>query len=426
MRLAWAMRARGHDKEMKVGRTALWIGAVVGAAVLGWAAAMAVQGGTAISGPEDAYVRFGNALRTTDALERTETLVRLTKQLDPETLPGAIRAYQEDLYPLDAIDLRILMAYWAKHHPREMVLEVQNWNDTRAQRLAASQAISEIANTEGYAAARALYDSMPTHQKDASLVNLVIGLIDHGELEDLAGFITSFNDPNERETVANVAMHQMLRSYGPGVVQTWIEGLPPGRGSSSDLKRVAFRAAQSAHLDNGRRDDFVAWLERLGEVSWAKGAWRSIAVHWVRSEPLAAIDWARSLPEEIGRDDVVAEAIRIWSVRDAEAALEWILAQPADEQLDRGTGRLAVHYSLERPMVTLAVMERIVAPATFQNARRSVEHRWNALPAKRRDELVGKLKDLARARRQAAMAGSDGLPSASDAEDDSEAELDEG
>lgn len=379
-------------------RTALWIGAVLGAAALGWAAAMSVQAGAALRGPEDAYVRFGNALRTPDALDRTETLLKLTKQLTPETLPGAIRAYQEDLYPTEAVDIRILMAYWAKQHPREMVLEVQGWSDTRVQRLAAAQAIAEIAKVEGYDAARALYDSMPTHMRDAGLVNLVIGLIDNGELEDLAGFVTSFSNPDERETVANVAMHRMIRRHGPAVVQTWIEGLPPGRGSSSDIKRVGFRAAQAAHLDNGYRDEFIAWLERLGDTGWAKGAWRSIAVHWVRSDPPAAIEWARALAEERGREDVVAEAIRIWAVRDADKALEWILAQPADEQLDRGTGRLAVHHALDRPDISLALMERVVSSATFQNTRRGVQQRWNLLPEKRRDELLAQSRQIARSR----------------------------
>jgi hypothetical protein len=400
-----------------VSRTALWIAAVLGAAALGWAAAMSVQAGASLGGPDDAYLRFGNALRTPDALERTETLVKLTKKLTPETLPGAIRAYHDDLYPIDAVDLRILMAYWAKQHPREMLAEVEGWSDSRVQRLAAAQAIAEVAKSEGYDAARALYDSMPTHMRDAGLVNLVIGLIDHGRLEDLAGFITSFQNPDEREMVANVAMHRMIREHGPAVVQTWIEGLPPGRGSSSDLQRVGFRAAQSAHLDNGYRDEFIAWLERSGDANWAKGAWRSIAVHWVRSDPLAGIEWARSLPEERGRDDVAAEAIRIWAVRDADKALEWIMAQPANEELDRGTGRLAVHHALEKPSITLAMMERIVSPATFQNTRRSVEHRWNVLPEKRKNELLARTKELAQARR-AGRPGSEAADSAASATND--------
>ncbi|MFK7896550.1 MAG: hypothetical protein AB8G23_11980 [Myxococcota bacterium] len=381
-------------------RTALWIGSVLGAAALGWAAAMYVQAGAPLGNEEDTYIRFGNALRTPEALERTETLVKLTKQLTPETLPGAIRAYREDLYPLDAVDLRILMAYWAKQAPREMLTEVSSWSDNRVQHLAAAQGIAQVAKHSGYDAARTLYDDMPTHMRSAGLPNLVIGMIDYGELDDLAGFITSFEGPDERELVANIAMHQMIRAHGPNVVQTWIEGLPPGRGSSNDLQRVGFRAAQSAHLDNGYRDEFIEWAERSKDKRWSTGVWRSIAVHWVRTDPMAGIEWAKSLPEDCGRDDVVAEAIRIWTVRDAEKALEWILPQDPNPELDRGTGRLAVHHAIEKPSVSLAMMERIVAPETYANTRRSVEHRWNVLPNKRKAELLKRTKELSVARRK--------------------------
>lgn len=383
-------------------RTMLWMGSVLIAAAIGWAAAMYVQAGAPLDGAEDAYLRFGNALRTPDALERTETLVRLTRQLTPETLPGAIRAYHDDLYPLETVDLRILMAYWAKHEPRRMLEEVEGWSDARVQRLAAAQAIAEVAKSSGYDSARAIYDEMPTHMSSAGLPNLVIGMIEHGRLEDLAGFITSFQSPDEREMVTSIALHQMIRAHGPAVVQTWIEGLPLGQGSSNDLKRVGFRAAQSAHLDNGHRDEFINWITRSRGASWAKGGWRSIAVHWVRSDPLAGIEWARSLSPEQGRDDVVAEAIRIWAVRDAEKAREWIIGQEQSKELDRGTGRLAVHHALENPSISLAMMKRIVSPETFGNTRRSVEHRWNVLPDKRRIELLKQTKAMHRDRRSRA------------------------
>jgi len=385
-----------------VSRTMLWMGSVLIAAAMGWAAAMYVQAGAPLEGDEDAYLRFGNALRTPDALERTETLVKLTKQLTPETLPGAIRAYHDDLYPLESVDLRILMAYWAKHEPRQMIEEVEGWSDGRVQRLAAAQAIAEVAKSEGYDSARAIYDEMPTYMSSAGLPNLVIGMIEHGRLEDLAGFITSFQSPDEHEMVASIALHQMIRAHGPAVVQTWIEGLPPGRGSSNDLKRVGFRAAQSAHLDNGHRDEFINWITRSRGSSWSKGAWRSIAVHWVRSDPLAGIEWARSLSPDQGRDDVVAEAIRIWAARDAEKAFEWIVGQEQSKELDRGTGRLAVHHALENPSISLAMMQRIVSSETFGNTRRSVEHRWNVLPDKHRIELLKQTKAMYQDRRSRA------------------------
>lgn len=393
--------------------------AVVCAAIVGWAAAMTVQSGASLRDEDDAYLRFGSALAITDPLARTELLIRLTRKLTPETLPGAIRAYRDDVYPLEAADIRVMMAYWAKHDARAMVEEVQSWPGTRVQRLAAAQAVYQIGETEGYEAARAFYDELPLHQRKAALNNLVLSLIDYGEIHDLAGFVTSFTDSDERETVAMISLHRLIRSSGPEAVQKWVEELPPGRGASSDLKRVAFRAAQSAHLDNGFRDEFIAWLERTGDTFWTKGGWRSIAVHWVRTDPMAAIEWARSLGPDEDREEVVAETIRGYAVRQADEAVDWILAQPAQPELDRGTGRLAVHYALERPDMTLTLMDRITSAKTFTNARRSVTHRWSMLPAKRREQLKDRVRAMAVARHQDASGDGDG-----DGDDETEDESD--
>jgi hypothetical protein len=362
---------------------------------------MITQAPAPLRDEEDAYVRFGNVMRREDAIERTELLVALMRELDADTFPGAVRAFREHLPLLDPVDIRLLMAYWARSAPREMVEETSAWGDPRAELLAAALAVYEIARAEGYPVARAYYDALPPQQKEASLVNLTMAQINHGEMKDLAGFITSFKENDEREIVAPVALHQMIRRHGPAVVQTWIEGLKAGRGSSNDLKRVAFRAAQSAHLDNGYRQEFIDWLGQVGEEPWTKGGWRSVAVHWARSEPLEAIEWARTLPDEADREEVVAEAVRVWSVRYPDQALEWILSQPPDVELDRGTGRLAVYHALERPAISLRMLERIVARETFSNTRRRVEHTWSVLPKARQEELLQSSREVARARRAA-------------------------
>lgn len=378
-------------------RTLLWIVSVLGAAAIGWTAAMVAQSPAPLRDEEDAYVRFGNIMRREDAIERTELLAALMHEVDEETFPGATRAFREHLALLQPADIRLLMGYWARRDPEGVVRETSSWGDQRAERLAAAMAVYEIARTRGYAAARGFYDGLGEHQKDASLVNLTIAQINHGEMEDLAGFITSFTDSDERETVASVSLHQMMRKHGPNVVQTWVEGLRSGRGSSTDLKRIAFRASESAHLDKGYRTEFIAWLDRVGDLPWAKGGWRAVAVHWARAEPLEAIAWARTIREESGRDEVVAEAIRVWAVRQPEEAMQWILEQPPHVQLDRGTGRLAIFYSLDQPSRTFQMMERIATKKTFGNARRQVEHTWKVLPEKRREELLARSKELSRA-----------------------------
>lgn len=401
-------------------KDALWIVALVASAALGWTAAMLVEAGAPIADEEDAYVRFSNALENPDSLERTEILLDLTKKLTPEVLPGAIRAYAKDVRPLADSDIRFLMTYWIKQDPREVMRETRRWDNDRAQRLAASEAVFEIARTEGYDAAYAFWqDDLQKHERDGALVALVWSYMD-GDIDDLAGFITSFSDHHQRDIVGHVAMERMIDLYGPEAVQRWTEGLPPGVGNSSDIKRVALRTGLRAHLDNGHREAFEAWLQKHAHEPWTKGAWRLMGIHMAKKQPIEAIEWARALPEDGGnydRQTVTQEIIRIWASRDPEAAVAWILNQEPHPDLDRGTGRLAVHYAVRNRTLSIELMRRIVSPTTFKNTRRTVSRSWARFPEPVREEALAEVKAIAQARlARTRAAESEG------AEDDAEGE----
>jgi hypothetical protein len=365
---------------------------------VGWAAALYVEAGAPIADEEDAYQRYQYALTNDDTLERLETLLKLTRQLTPETLPGAARAYEEDLWPLANSDIRILMAYWAEQDPRGMVSAVSGWSNLRVQQISVTEALGAIAKNEGYPAAREFYDALPSHARQTGRIMIVLAFIDHGELDDMAGFITSYADHGDRDQVAEVAVERMIDNLGPVAVQEWVESLPPGRGNSSDVKRVAFRAAQRAHMDNGYREEFEGWLGRVGNEPWALGGWRAIGVHWAKVDPLAAIEWARSLPEDVGRLAVVQETIRVYAGRDSDGALPWILAQEPDLELDRGTGLLVKQFQAGDPEQALELFGRIVGKTTFQNVHRTLTAYCQRLPEKRGGPLLEQIKEISQAR----------------------------
>jgi len=50
-----------------------------------------------------------------------------------------------------------------------------------------------------------------------------------------------------------------------------------------------------------------------------------------------------------GRLGHADDAVELLTTDDPARALEWILGQPPSAELDRGTGRLAVHHALQRP-----------------------------------------------------------------------------
>lgn len=389
-------------------RWALWLFSLMIAAGLGWAAAMAVNAGDPIGDEEEAYARFSNALTHVDSFERTETLLKLAKQLTPETLPGAIRAYRQDPGKLAPIDVRILMWVWANEDPFGMVEEVKSWPDLRSQRLASAEAVSRVAHNLGYDAARELYDSLPSHTRDRALPSLVVATLDLNLIGEIYGLIDSYPVGDDRDIVAGIAARQMMERHGPGVVQEWVESLPAGRGSKRDVKRVAFRAAQDAHLDAGHFESLEKWVDRVGEEEWAVNARRGIALHWVKREPIEAIAWARALSVAQDRDEIVAEAVRVFATLDAVHALGWIRSEEPAAELDRGTGRLAIYFARRDPEVAFEMARRIVTDKTFQNVRSNLKKEWHQLGnPEKREALMSRVEAIG-VERAAASASDDG------------------
>ena len=89
--------------------TGLWVAAVAAAGAIGWFSALQVERGPAFKDEQDTYERFANAMTINDSMDRTETMVKLVRRLTPETLPGAIKAFKDDLQDIYNNDLRMLI-----------------------------------------------------------------------------------------------------------------------------------------------------------------------------------------------------------------------------------------------------------------------------------------------------------------------------
>ncbi len=377
---------------MTMKTTGFWIAAVGAAAAAGWFGAMEVNRGPAFKGENDAYERFSNALTLTDTLERLDVLVRLVKRLTPESLPGAVRAFHDDAMDVFNSDFRLLMWYWAKEDPRGMLREVQTWSEVRAQRMAAGEAVAAVLRQEGYDAARSLFDQLPTHQRDGALPTLVLAYLESGQTVDLVGLIESYTARDERELAAGIVVGQILYLNGPEALASWVESLPDGRGSKSDLKAVAYRAAQSELMRRDELPFLEQWLERIDQEVWAAGARRGIAVNLAKREPMKAIAWAQALPPERGRDEILSETLRAFASFDRIGALEWMRLQEPAENLDAGTARIAFEFARRKPEVALEMLERIRGDEMRENLRRTLSHEWGQMAVDRRTELLEKLE----------------------------------
>jgi len=377
--------------------TGIWIFTVIAAAGLGWLAAMEVNRGPALANEEDAYQRFSNAFTITDSLERIEVVDRLVRRLTPETLPGAIRALEDDLEDVYNNDLRMVMWYWAKEDPRGMLQTMQTWPEVRAQRMAAGEAIYWILKKEGFDAARAVFDQLPNHQRDPALAHLVLAYLESGETPHLIALIESYQMREERDFAAGIVVGQILKANGPEALAKWVESLPEGPGTTDDLKPVAFRAAQSELM---RRDQFEfleGWLDRIEGQSWADGGGRrTIGIHLAKRDPMRAIAWAEALPVEKGRDEVLSETLRAYASYDRVGAAQWMLGRKPEKSLDQGAARLAYEFANRDPEISLEMIGRIQDRETFDKVEKLLTVHWRAIGEDRRQALLDRLAAVPR------------------------------
>jgi len=376
---------------MSIKTTGFWIGAVVVAGATGWFAAMGVNRGPALSSEEDAYERFSNAFTITDSMDRIDVLSRLVRRLTPETLPGAIRAIQDDLEDVYNNDLRMVMWYWAKEDPRGMLKTMETWPEVRAQRMAAGEAVYWVLKKEGYDAAREVFDALPNHQRDPALAHLVLAYLESGETVNLIELIESYEMREERDFAAGIVVGQILKANGPEALATWVESLPPGHGTSNDLKEVAFRAAQTELM---RRDEFEfldGWMDRIENELWSKGGRRAIGVHLAKRDPQRAIAWAQALPPEKERDAILSETLRAYASYDRLGALDWLRAQPPAPTLDAGAARLAYEFATRNPDVALEMIGRIQEPDLFAKTHKMLTFQWKGIALDMHETLMKRL-----------------------------------
>ena len=94
--------------------------------------------------------------------------------------------------------------------------------------------------------------------------------------------------------------------------------------------------------------EWIARLEMLPMSSRATGA-HSISLAWADQAPEAALSWAGTLDEKLGRDAATAAVFFKWVARDADGAIAWVNAQPPGEERVSATRSLAKVLAMRDP-----------------------------------------------------------------------------
>jgi GrpB-like predicted nucleotidyltransferase (UPF0157 family) len=254
-----------------------------------------------------------HAVGITDSTLRSEALRMLSQSRTED--PGMLfQAVLEHMPAGENFQRAIdgIFRSWARENPQAAAAALSELPSTRLQNQATRQVVQEWANQSVEQALRFAQNLPPGEARKGSL-----------------------------ETIFHIWSGQDLPAALRG-----FQSLP-----EADRAAVLQPMAQAW----GRQDPSAAlnWSLNLNNNDDRRDFQRQVVSQWAESAPRQAAQFAVQLGET-DRGPVVAAAIDRWASRDAEAAANWLAAQPAGEWKDGAISTLARKIAPEDPAVALA------------------------------------------------------------------------
>lgn len=217
-----------------------------------------------------------------------------------------------------------------------------------------------------------------------------------------------------------------LNRRSPEEAKAWMENLPAGEvresarltlelASAPSETRLLERFGHQLSMETGNPDETATKRLQLltamagaddpqgirEKVSaWSAGPAREIALGMLatqtatRDDPLKAIQWAGSLPEESQRAAAYEGAAKGWTQTDPVAASEWVAALPEGTVREAAVGAFAVEITKRDPEAGLQWAATLANPDDRLRRLRDVTEIWKIQDAPTAAEAVRDLPGL--------------------------------
>jgi hypothetical protein len=353
---------------------------------IGWAAALTVERGVAPADADEMYARMSAALgRFDNTLERSTTVLKLTRQLTPENLEGGIRAFREQAPSpqLSAFDIHVFMAGWARIDGIGLLDQTLSWGADRFYRLGVAAVLHEFARNGDIERAKEVFFRSPEGAREQAVAALFVSWAAFGETEPLEEIVLSFPPGADRDVAMQILTGQLLLAQGSDALETWVESLEaPG---PDFFKAHAYEHAVKAltiHSVNEARD----WVTRQRETKqgWSRRGPEFLVEAWAKMYPAAAVDWALALEfegdvERRVRARALSVGLERWVKANPEGAALWLLVRDSDRLFDVACEALALHYSRRAARQSAVFSNRIVADVRRERVEKTLRRAWSRL-----------------------------------------------
>ncbi|MDA0812022.1 MAG: hypothetical protein O3C21_06505 [Verrucomicrobia bacterium] len=147
-----------------------------------------------------------------------------------------------------------------------------------------------------------------------------------GKLDGKAAMQSALAEQNELVSRAAGAVLKAWAEADIAAAQQWVELTPKGRA------QIQFAGIVINNIESPR--DAAEWLAQLNpeNVSNLSDIVSRIGVRWISTEPLSALSWLSSMPDEKMREAATMQTFFQWSKQDPEVASAFLAQLDPEEQ----------------------------------------------------------------------------------------------
>jgi hypothetical protein len=178
-------------------------------------------------------------------------------------------------------------------------------------------------------------------------------------------WINSQTDPELRKQLGKTFAHN-LRALSPEEQTALLRRLPPEIGESLTAE-ITFDHAQS-DMYAGRFDKAITALDTVPASPRRYSTLHDIGWRWAEADPVAAANWANTLPPSNERDMLLAGFVTGVAQQNAHAAIEWLNAiENLRVRLDTGKNLFNRWYGVDPAAATAWLQSaRLYTPPVMQ------------------------------------------------------------
>lgn len=173
-------------------------------------------------------------------------------------------------------------------------------------------------------------------------------------------------------SMQNMARESMMRTLSytdPQAALDYIKTMPQNGTKANLVQNIAFQLVQSDPKAG------MALIDGLPSADAAR-ARRQAIFSWSWSDPKAAAEYAATLPQNSGRNDLIANVAQSWARNDPQAALAWANQLPDDDGKTRAISDALGSWASTDPARASAYTQSMPDGAAKQKAMSSIAINW--------------------------------------------------